>query len=198
MRKFIFGIGLILSVTASQAQKLDLERIMSIAEAKSNIESDTIQLCKLYILDGITYTTVADFEKQLESLEGSDIKLATIADLSNSQIYCRICDFVLLVGTGQNQSKKYKSEQLRLIRTNLNENLPELIINDFNCENCHQLIVDGNPIETFKARELVNKLKPKEIQFIVSYQTANPEIYGNNAVNGLTEIFLKSKADNRR
>ncbi|MEQ9101979.1 MAG: hypothetical protein RIF36_11615 [Imperialibacter sp.] len=170
---------------------MNLEYIIALAEAKTNFKTDTVKLCELYVLDGIPYTSAEEFEKELEPFNRADIRLATIADLSNSEIYCRICDYVLLVGTAKNQSTKYKAMQLHLFRTNLNENLPELIITDYNCEKCQQLVVDGIPVEPFKARELVNELRPKDIQFIVSYQSANPEIYGRNAVNGLTEIFLK-------
>lgn len=191
MSKILSLIGLTLILNSSQAQEMNLEYIVTLAEAKTNLKTDSLKFCELYVLDGIPYTSAEEFEKELSLLNKEDIKLATIVDLSNSQIYCRICDYVLLVGTEQKQSRKYKLKQLAVIQTNLKENLPELIITDFNCENCHQLVIDGNLIEVFEAREILNELQPKDIQFIVSYQAANPEIYGRNAVNGLTEIFLK-------
>lgn len=191
MRKTLLLITFVFVSTLLNGQNLTLETLISIAETKTNLDTDTLRLCEMYVLDGIPYTTTSRFEKELEKYTRDDIKLAAIADLSNSKIYCRMCDYVLLIGTSQNQSRKYKLEQLELIRSNLTEKLPELVITDFNCEDCRQLVVDGNPIEAFRARELVNELKPKEIQFIVSYQTANPEIYGSNAINGVTEIFLK-------
>ncbi len=190
MRRILLGLTIILANTFVNGQDLTIESLISLAQNRTNLNTDTISLCELYVIDGIPYTT-EQIEEKLGTLQLSDIKLATIADLSSSQIYCRICDYMLLAGTGANQSRKYKLKQLEIIRSNLNEHIPEPTIKYNNCEDCRQLVVNGNSIEPPKARELVNELKPKDIQFIVNYQAANPETYGRNAVNGLTEIFLK-------
>ena len=127
-------------------QPLNLDNLISIAESRSNIETDTITLCELYILDGMPYTDPLELVRKLESTELSGIKFTKIVDLSNSEIYCRICDYILLIGTKGNQSRKHKLQQLQLIQTNLNENLPKVLLRDYICDQCRQVVIDGSPI----------------------------------------------------
>ncbi|MBX2842901.1 MAG: hypothetical protein KTR26_14115 [Flammeovirgaceae bacterium] len=175
------------------AQKADLEYIHSAVENRFNLELDTINLCDSYILNEIVYTK-DDFRTKIGSYKKSDIKFTIIADFSNTRFFHQNCDYTILVGGGKyKQSKEEKLKELDLICENLNKNLPELVIRDHKCENCKQVVVDGEPIEMYEARTLVNNLKVKNIEFIVSYESANPQIFGRNAINGLTEIFLKKK-----
>lgn len=173
------------------AQKADTNYIHSAVESRFNLKLDTMNYCELYILNGVPFEK-EDFANELENYKRSEVKFTTIADLTNTTWFHRECDFMILVGAGDyKQPKEKKIKELDSIRTNLNENLPELIIRDYICKLCKQVIIDGMPIEMYKARTLVNELKPKNIDFIVSYESANPAIFGRNAVNGITEIFLK-------
>jgi len=185
MIKFIFGLTLTLVVTTSKAQKLNLEDVISLAENKSKVETDTLSLCNFYPIDGVLFTQ-EDFEKEIELLAPSDIKFAAIAKLSSPHIH-HPCSYILLTSIGRIQSRKYKLNLLNTLRINLKENLPKIESQNYNCEKCSQLIVDGVPIKFFKALNLVNKLKPKDIQFIISYEPANSETLS------LTEILLKKK-----
>lgn len=185
----IFGLTL-------KAQKADLEFIYASVEIRFNMKLDTVNLCDSYVLNGIVYTE-EDFRTEIRKYKKSDIKFTAIADLAKTRFLHQNCDYMILAGAGDyNQTKESKLKELDSIRANLNKNLPELVIKDFICENCKQVVVDGTPIGMYESRTLVNDLKPKDIDFIVSYESANPRIFGRNSVNGLIEIFLKKKADN--
>lgn len=55
------------------------------------------------------------------------------------------------------------------------------------------LLVDNKPIHHTEAKETLNKLKPKEIYDIsVGRLPASSSIYGQNAKNGLVQIWTKS------
>lgn len=180
-----------------KAQKVDLESIYSSVEVRFNMKLDTVNLCDSYILNGIPFTE-EDFRSELRKYKKSEIKFTAIADLSKTTFFHQNCDYVILVGAGEyNQSKESKLKELDSIRSNLNKNLPKIVIRDYICEGCKQVVVDGTPIGMYEARNLVNELKPKNIDFIVSYESANPRIFGRYSINGLTEIFLKKKADNK-
>lgn len=185
----IFGLTL-------NAQKVDLEYIHSSVEIRFNIKLDTVNLCDSYVLNGVPYTE-EDFRSELRKYRKSEIKFTAIANLSNTTFFHRNCNYMIFVGARvYDQSKESKLKELDSIRANLNKNLPKLVIQDYICESCKQVVVDGKPIGMYEARILVNELKPKNIDFIVSYESANPRIFGRNSINGLTEIFLKKKADN--
>jgi hypothetical protein len=181
-----------------KAQKADLEYINSAAEIRFNLDIDSIDLCDSYVMNGIFYTA-EEFKTELLSYKQSDIKFTAIVDLRNTTWFHRKCDYMILVGAGEyGQARESKLKELDSIRANLNDNLPELVIRDYICKNCKQVVVNGTPIGMYEARTFVNELKIKNIDFIVSYESANPSVFGRNSVNGLTEIFLKKKADNRR
>ncbi|WP_350103785.1 hypothetical protein [Fulvivirga sp.] len=181
-----------------KAQELNLHYIHSAAEARSNVRLDTIELCDLYILNGIPFKE-EDFKAELSSYKLSDLKFSKVLNTSNTTFFHKNCDYVMAVGLGKyEQTKEEKQEELDSIRANLNRNLPNLIIRDYICSDCKQVTVDGRPLWVYDAKDLVNNLKVEEIDFIMSYEYANPEAFGRNAKNGLIEIFLTKKAAKRR
>ncbi|WP_456461531.1 hypothetical protein [Reichenbachiella sp.] len=187
---------LVIFGTTLNAQKADLEYINSAIEIRFNIRLDTINLCDSYILNGIAFDQ-EDLGKELMNYEKSEVKLTAIADLSNTTFFHKNCDYVIIISAGDiDQSNEVKQKELDSIRTNLNTHLPQLVIRDFICEQCKLVVVNGTPIGMYDARTLVNNLKPRNIEYIVSYESANPMVFGCYSVNGLTEIFLKKKADN--
>ena len=102
------------------------------------------------------------------------------------------------MGTGYNQSREDKERILDSIRANLYTNVPKLRIHDYLCSQCKQVVVDGRPIGIYEAQGIVNNLKEKDIKYIATYGSANPSIYGQNAKNGLIEIYLTDKAKRRK
>ena len=106
MPKLLLLLLIIFSSALSQAQEMKLEQVILLAEKSSNLDTDTIRLCQIYVLDGIPYTEVEVFEEALKTYTISDIERATIFDLFNSQLYCRICDYILAVETTHNDQKK--------------------------------------------------------------------------------------------
>jgi hypothetical protein len=181
-----------------KAQEVDIEYLHSSVEIRFNLKLDTLDYCDAYILNGVPFDKEG-LTNELKKYKRSDIKFTGIADMTNTTWFHRKCDYMILVGAGgYDQTKEKKREELDSIRSNLNDNLPEFVIRDYICKLCKQVVVDGTPIGMYEARTLVNELKPKNIDYIVSYKSANPAVFGRNAINGLTEIFLKKKADNSR
>lgn len=185
MRSVLF-IGVMLIASVACGQQVTLSEIISLAEANSNIESDTIDLCSYYILEG----ELVSFKNHKESTL-QDIKYAAITSLSDGIFCSPPCEYVMVVGTGSQQSRSAKKKELDLIRENLNIHLPKIIIKDFVCNECKQVVIDGYTFTQYEAKEIVNQLKLREIEYIDSYPTAKQSIYGRNAVNGLTTIYLK-------
>ena len=198
MKFLLFLSTLFAFGTTLCGQKADLEYVLSAIEIRFSIELDTVNLCETYIINGIVFDE-QDFENKLKTYKKSKVKLTAIADLSNSTFHHKNCDYMVIIGAGNiKQPKETKQKELDSIRTNLNRNLPKVAIRDFICEQCKQVVVDGTPLNIFKAQTFVNDLKVEDIDYIVSYESANPMVFGRNSVNGLTEIFLKKKADNKR
>ena len=180
------------------AQTSDLSYIHSAIEGRFNINLDTTDYCGTYILNGVPFDKEG-IENELKKYKRSDIKFTGLADMKNMTWHHTKCDLMILVGAGDyGQKKEKKLEELESIRTNLNDNLPEVVIRDYVCKLCKQVVVDGTPVHMYDARTLVNELKPKDIDFIVSYESANPAMFGRNSVNGLTEIFLRKKVGHKK
>lgn len=172
-----------------RAQKADYSTLKKVVEAKFWIDLDTINLCNTIIFDGIVFDSLS-INKELKKYKQPEIIVTELADLKKTTILHNNCDFLILLGTGYNQSKDDKLKLLNSIRTNLNKNVPELIIHDFKCNQCMQVIIEGQPYGIYDAKKIVNKLKVNDIKYIAHYESANPSIYGQNAKNGLVEIYL--------
>jgi|GEM_PF-5827464 len=193
MKHFLIVIFFLFNGSTINAQKVDMKFIKSAVEARFNLSLDTLNYCDTYILNGIVFNK-EDFVVALKAYNEFEIKITAIVNIKNSILYHQKCHYMILVGAGDyHQSRNKKIEELNLIQKNLNNNLPDLVIKDYLCKLCKQVIVDGIPVEMFKAKSLVNDIRPKDIDFIISYDSANPTIYGRNSIIGLTEIFLKKK-----
>ncbi len=193
---FIFIICFSFSVD-SQAQKADFSTIQANIEAKFWIDLDTVNLCESIIFNGIVYDS-ATIDNELRKYKLSDIIVTTLADLSESILIHKNCSFIIILGTGYSQSDDDKKRILGRIRENLNENIPELKIHDFLCSKCKQVIIDGRAYEIYEAKEIVNNLTVKDIEYIADYESSDPSVYGQNAQNGLIEIYLTKKGKKKK
>jgi hypothetical protein len=185
----ILTIGLCLDL---KAQKADYTTIRESIEAKFWVSLDTVNLCETVIFNGIVYDS-SELDKELRKYKQSEIIVTELADLSGSRLIHKNCDYLILLGTGYNQSDDDKKRILDSIRDNLNESVPELIIHDFLCSKCMQVIIDGRPYGIYQAKKIVNQLKVSDVKYIAEYKSANLAVYGQNAKNGMIEIFLKKK-----
>ncbi len=175
-----------------KAQKADYTTIRESIEAKFWVSLDTVNLCETLIFNGIVYDS-SKLDKELRKYKQSEIIVTELADLSSSRLIHKNCDYLILLGTGYNQLDDDKKRILDSVRDNLNESVPELIIHDFLCIKCMQVIIDGRPYGIYQAKEIVNQLKVSDVKYIAEYKSANPAVYGQNAKNGMIEIFLKKK-----
>ena len=137
MRSVLF-IGVMLIASVACGQQVTLSEIISLAEANSNIESDTIDLCSYYILEG----ELVSFKNHKESTL-QDIKYAAITSLSDGIFCSPPCEYVMVVGTGSQQSRSAKKKELDLIRENLNIHLPKIIIKDLSVTSANRWLLMG-------------------------------------------------------
>ena len=184
-------------VKESNAQKADLFSIREIVESKFWVDLDTLDLCETIILNGIPFEKT-EIDAELKKLRPKEILVTELVDLSRSRLIHKNCSHIIILGTGYNQSREDKERILDSIRANLNTNVPKLRIHDYLCSQCKQVVVDGRPIGVYEAQGIVNELKEKDIKYIATYESANPSIYGQNAKNGLIEIYLTDKAKRRK
>lgn len=157
---------------------------------------DKVDLCDIYILEGIVYDEKS-INGALKKYEKQQIIFTELVDLSKTTFFNHDCKYVTVLSTGSNQAEEEKERILSKVRANLNDNLPKLVIRDYLCQDCMQVVVDGMSVGVYQARQLVNDLKMEDIQNIAMYDTPNPEVYGRNAKNGLVEIYLKNKKKSR-
>ena len=81
---WIFGLTL-------KAQKADLDFVHSAVEVRFNLDLDTVNHCETYILNGVPFDK-EDFANELKSYKSSEIRFATIANLTNTTWFHRKCD----------------------------------------------------------------------------------------------------------
>ncbi len=191
---FIICFCLSLDLTA---QKADFSTIRDNIEAKFWVDLDTINLCESIIFNGIVFDS-STINSEFRKYELSEIIVTELADLSESRLIHKNCDFIILLGTGYSQSDDDKSQILGRIRENLNANVPKLKIHDFLCSKCKQVIIDGRAYEIYEAKEIVNNLTVKDIEYIADYESSDPSVYGQNAQNGLIEIYLTKKGKKKK
>jgi hypothetical protein len=186
----LFVLIILCLPTFVMAQQADLVTIRNSIEAKFSVELDTVDLCEIVILNGTVFSQT-DINNELIKYATDQIRIMQLTNISASTLYHQNCKFVMLLGTGENQTKEEKKKLLSLIRNNLNEHVPNLIIHDYTCEACKQLVVDGAPVEMYRAKEFLNEVKLKHIQYIGMYDAPDPAVYGRNAKNGMVEIFTR-------
>lgn len=184
-------------VKETNAQKADLFSIREIIESKFWVDLDTLDLCETIIFNGVPFEKT-EIDAELRKLKPKEILVTELVDLSGSQLIHENCSHIIILGTGSKQSREDKERILDSIRANLNTNVPKLRIQDYLCSQCKQVVVDGRPLGIYEAQGIVNKLKEKDIKYIATYESANPSIYGQNAKNGLIEIYLTDKAKRRK
>ncbi|MGE0930892.1 hypothetical protein [Peijinzhouia sedimentorum] len=172
-----------------RAQRADYSAIKKNIEAKFWVDLDTVNLCETIIFNGVVYDFMT-INKELKKYKLDEILITELADLSKSSLAHLNCYFMIFLGSSYNQSKEDKVRILDNITNNLNRNVPELKIHDFFCSKCMQVIIDGRPYGVYDAKKIVNSLKAKDIKYIAEYESANPSVYGQNAKNGLIEVFL--------
>lgn len=178
------------------AQKANIKSIKGLIEARYGVNLDSIDLCDLYILEGAVYDEKS-INSALKEYKKQQIIFTDLVDLSKPTFVNRDCKYITVLSTGSNQTKEEKERILSKVRANLNDNLPKLVISDYLCQHCMQVVVNGVPVWVYQARQLVNDIKIEDIQNITMYDTPNPEVYGRNAKNGLVEIYLKDKKKSR-
>ncbi|WP_299990253.1 hypothetical protein [uncultured Pontibacter sp.] len=178
------------------AQKASIESMKGLIEARYRVSLDSVDLCDIYILEGEVYDEKS-INSALRNYKKQQIIFTELVDLSKTTFFNRDCKYVTVLSTGSNQTEEEKERILSKVRANLNDNLPKLVIRDYVCQDCMQVVVDGMPIRVYQARQLVNDIKKEDIQNIAMYDTPNPEVYGSNAKNGLVEIYLKNKKKSR-
>jgi hypothetical protein len=189
----IFLFFTIFLIGETNAQKADLLSIKKIIESKFSVDLDTLDLCESTILNGVPFEKT-EINAELKKLRLDEVLVTQLADLSASRLIHKNCSHIMVLGTGYNQSNEDKGKILDIIRTNLNTNVPKVRIHDYLCSQCRQVIIDGHPIGIYEAQRMVNELKEKDIKYIASYRSADPSVYGQNARNGLIEIYLTDKA----
>ena len=181
---------LIFSFNGLSAQSINITSFKKEIEVKYSIDLDTIKLCKSYVFNGVTYD-IGSVNKELLKFKKSQIILTVLADLSNSRLVHSNCNFIILLGSYSNQSNKEKRKLLKHLKDNLNKNLPKLYIRDFKCGECKAVIIDDKIYDMYEAKQILNYIQVNDILHMNYYEHPNPDYYGENAINGLVEIYLK-------
>jgi len=174
------------------AQRANFSALKDKIEARFQVDLDTIDLCETIVFDGIVFeiTTIDD---KLKKYRLNEILITELGDLSETRLAHMNCNFMIILGTGNNQSRNDKREILEKVKINLNTNVPNLKIHDYLCSQCKQVLIEGRPYGIYEAQKILNELKVRDIKYIAKYDSADPKVYGQNATNGLVEIFLTDK-----
>jgi hypothetical protein len=191
----LISFGLFLLSTA-EAQNANILSMKELIESKYLVDLDTLELCETIVLNGIPFRET-DIDAELKKFKVKDILVTGLGDLSREALSHMNCRYIIILGTGDNQPEEDKNRILDGIRNNLNTNLPKLKIHDYLCSQCKQVMVDGRTVDAYAAQKLLNTLRVKDIKYIASYKSADPSMYGQNARNGLIEIYLTAKGKRR-
>jgi hypothetical protein len=192
----LIAFGLII-VSTAEAQNANILSMRELIESKYLVDLDTLDLCETIILNGIPFRET-DIDGELKKFKAKDILLTGLGDLSREALAHMNCRYIIVLDTGDNQPEEDKNRILGIIRNNLNANFPKPKTPDYLCSQCKQVMVDGRSVDPYAAQAMLNKLKVKYIKYIASYKSADPRIYGQNAKNGLIEIYLTAKGKKRR
>lgn len=187
---FVFQLNVVV------AQNASIESIKGLIKARYGVSLDSVDLCDIYILEGEVYDEKS-INSALRKYKKEQIIFTELVDLSKTTFFNRDCKYITVLSTGSNQTEEEKERILSKVRANLNDNLPKLVIRDYVCQDCMQVVVDGTPLWVYQAIQLVNNIKIEDIQNISLYDTPNPEVYGRNAKNGLVKIYLMEKKKSR-
>lgn len=191
----LISFGLFLLSTA-EAQNANILSMKELIESKYLVDLDTLELCETIVLNGIPFRET-DIDAELRKFKVKDILVTGLGDSSREALAHMNCRYIIVLGTGDNQPEEDKNRILDGIRNNLNTNLPKLKTHDYLCSRCKQVMVDGRAVDPYAAQMMLNKLKVKDIKYIASYKSADPSMYGQNARNGLIEIYLTAKGKRR-
>lgn len=181
---------------ATQAQNANILSMKELIESKYLVDLDTLELCETIVLNGIPFRET-DIDAELKKFKVKDILVTGLGDLSREALPHMNCRYIIVLGTGDNQPEEDKNRILDGIKNNLNTNLPKLKIHDYLCSQCKQVMVDGRTVDAYATQKLLNTLRVKDIKYIASYKSADPSMYGQNARNGLIEIYLTAKGKRR-
>lgn len=191
----LMAFGLII-VSAVEAQNANISTFRGVIESKFRVDLDTLDLCETIVLNGIPFQET-EIDGELKKFKAEDILVTWLGDLSREALAHINCRYIIVLGTGDNQPDEDKNRILGIIRNNLNANLPKLKIRDYLCSQCKQVMVDGRAVDAYAAQAMLKKSKVKYVKYIASYKSADPRIYGQNAENGLVEIYLTAKGKRR-
>src|SRR5687768_12990859 len=92
-----------LLVEESDAQKADLLSIRQTIESKFWVDLDTLDLCETIILNGIPFEKT-EIDAELRKLRLKEILVTELVDLSRSRLIHKNCSFIIILGTGYDQS----------------------------------------------------------------------------------------------
>jgi hypothetical protein len=176
-------------------QNYTFDDLINSVQCRHNIDFDTIKLCDLYVFDGIPFDSIT-LRKELRKYKYEDIRLTLLADVSDNTFQDKNCDYMIIIGTGKTQTNEEKRKILKRVQDNLNTHIPDtkIKIRDITCNECIRVVINGKPIGLYEAKELINNIKIKEIEFIVIYDSANAHCFGSYAKNGLVELYMKNKS----
>ena len=192
-RFFLLLMAISFSINA-QNNHYTFSDIKLIVQSKYyEVQFDSIQISEVVILEGLLYEGEKSINQKLSEIERKDLRVIELVDLTKPELYCRKYDFIILLGKGENQSKQYKKQLLGLLKENLTQNIPNVVIRDFICKECLMVVIDGKPLEMFESRTIVDSISVSDIDYISQYKSVNPAVYGSRGVNGLIEIYLKKK-----
>ncbi len=144
--------------------------------------------CDFIIVDGVPYDE-SNIDSLLSRYNREDIEYIQFVKNTFSH---KPCKNITVIST-KKQSKKEKKIEFSYIKMLLKNEVPDILIRDWNCKSCHLIIINDQSIsDPYEQKKIINDLDIKDIKSIYYFQRPlRKDLWGSLADNGVIQIKLK-------
>lgn len=169
------------------------EQLLEEMILKFDLNLDTLNLCDFVMQAGEVHKIDAE---NLTNCEAPDMDLFIIdyIKLTGELFPHKKCDLLIFLEPKLLQTKQFKSKMLKSLKAEYEsyKGTP----NDYRCQKCKTILINGQSDFPYSIRERLNNLKVKDIEYIKDYdKPMNAVLFGEKGkLNGVIEI--RSRTNN--
>ncbi len=161
---------------------------LSALETTFDIDTDTIDVCDYYLLDG----EALDFLQNQDFTEPQPFRSIDYILLSDEMFPNEVCDLLLIVRSDNPQSKAERKSLLQKAQMELSAN-KEIQALEWRCNSCKMISINQEFYSPAEGRDKIMALKARQIEEIIIYdKPMSTVLFGSEGgKNGLIVIQTK-------
>ena len=194
MKVYIIILSIIITAGCSTSKKTNVHAhkycndiAANYFETKFDIKMDTANFCDFVLQDGVPYQLD---QENCRSLPNDDYFLDYLYFPENT-IIDKNCDRIMLLVSKDSQTTSEKRKLLQELKKEYEQYKDT--VNDYRCPDCMMVVINGSSNLPYQTREILNKMKVKDIRYIKRYdKPMNSIFYGfSGKEKGIIEIQMK-------